>query len=227
MGLIIDIIAVLVIIGCAAVAYYKGFVKTFFGFVSAIVALVLACILCKPLATFIKDNTELDDVIISGITSINVKEENNNIENNEEDNAEAENSNAFLAFIDSLPNTITNSLNLEESKEVAMAVIAAKIADVVVIIMSWIAIYVIARAILAIVTIIFNGIMNIPVLKTVNKLAGVVIGLIMGFFRIYFVLAIVYFLSNILDISALVTQIQASGLVAHLYNNNLLIELIF
>ena len=39
MGLIIDIVAICFLIVSALVAYYKGFVKTFFGFVSVVLSI--------------------------------------------------------------------------------------------------------------------------------------------------------------------------------------------
>ena len=49
----------------------------------------------------------------------------------------------------------------------------------------------------------------------------------MGIFRVYFILAIIYFVSNIANIANIVSAINTSTLVAQMYNNNLLINLIF
>ena len=67
MGTIIDIVALLIVIVAAGFAYYKGFVKTFFGFVSTILAVILACVFCGTLATYIKENTGVDEFIINSI----------------------------------------------------------------------------------------------------------------------------------------------------------------
>lgn len=236
MGIIIDIVAVLVILICAAIAYLRGFVKTFFGFISMILAIVLACVFCKQLATSIKQNTQVDEWISENIILISASTTNNeeneateeiNKGENVEVSGDTKSTINISNAINNLPDTLNEAIGLHEIKKNATQTIATKITDVVISIFSWIIIYGITRIVLAIITVIFNGIMNLPLLKEINNIAGLVIGIIMGFFRIYFVLAIVYFISNIINISGLVNIIGTSTMVASMYNNNLLINLIF
>lgn len=118
-------------------------------------------------------------------------------------------------------------IGLDKIKEEATTNLVNKIADIAINIMSWIIIYAVVRIILAIVTLVCDGIMSLPLLKTVNNLAGLVLGAIMGLFRIYLILAIVYFISNIVNVSGIVNAIGMSTFVSQMYNNNLLIKLIF
>ena len=226
MGFFIDLIALIVIVISAGIAYYKGFVKTFFGFISTIVAIILACILCKFVATQIKDLTEIDEWIITSIQSIEFKEAENEEFSSDSSMIESGDS-TLVSFIDTLPNYVTESLDFEETKNNLKNSIALKISDTVINIISWLLIYVVVRVILLIITIIFDGIMSIPFLKTINNLAGLFLGAMMGIFRIYLTLAIIYFISNLIDITSLIIAIQSSMVVSHMYNSNLLISLIF
>lgn len=222
MTLAIDIIALLIVAVCAIIAYLKGFVKTFFGFISAILALILACFLYKPLAVYIKDTTDIDDWVYESIVSLNKREAVTSGEKNDENK-----NNHLVEMIDSLPQSINESLDLTEKKEQLIIEIATKVSEIVVNILAWIIIYVIVRVVLLILMLVFDGIMQLPFLKTVNDFAGLFLGFLMGIFRVYLLLTIIYFLSNVANISGFVEAIQNSFIVSHLYNHNILLNILF
>ncbi|MBQ9279594.1 MAG: CvpA family protein [Clostridia bacterium] len=236
MTFLVDILALAIVVICALVAYFKGFVKTFFGFISAILALILAFVLYKPLAVYIKDSTDIDDWVYESIVSLNIDKSKNNHETLETDETSLENdadfgtsglSNKFLDMVDSLPASINESLNINEKKEQLVIEVATKVSETVVNVLAWLIIYIAIRIILLILMLVFDGIMQLPFLKTVNNVTGLIIGALMGIFRVYLLLALIYFISNVTDISGLVGAIQASTVVSHMYDNNLLINLIF
>ena len=229
MGIYIDIIAALIIVIAAAVAYFKGFVKNFFGFISTILAIALACLFCKTLATYIKENTEVDDFIMKSIISINGGMSGDTADDIVGDTSSGDygEDNTSLSLAESIPNTLNEMFGLDKIKEEATTNIVNKITDIVINILSWLIIYAVTRIVLLILTLVFDGIMSLPILKTINNLTGLVLGAIMGIFRVYFILAIIYFVSNIANIANIVSAINTSTLVAQMYNNNLLINLIF
>lgn len=227
MGILIDLIAIAFLVVSALVAYYRGFVKTFFGFVSVILAILFACCFSKSLAMHIKETSEMDEWIIESITEIGNQGE-GVIESGEDvDSVEDLKNNDFIGFINDLPESVSDVLDIEESKNIALLNLATKISDVVINIFSWVIIYFIVRVIVAVITVIFDGIMSIPILKSINNLAGLVIGIFVGIFRIYLFLAIIYFISNITNVLIFVNVIQTSGIINAMYNNNLIINLIF
>lgn len=243
MGLVIDIVAIVFLLFSAFVAYKKGFVKTFFGFVSVILAILVACCFSKPVANHLKDSTEIDEWIIESIANIGkdsgVNNEytilsGDNISGEiivEKENLTEKQENVFngevITFIENLPEAVGNIVDLEEMKNQTISNISIKIADVVTTILAWIIIYFAVRIVVAVITVIFDGIMSIPILKSINNLAGLIIGFIMGIFRIYLLLAIIYFISNIANTTFFVNIIQTSSLINAMYNNNLIINLIF
>ena len=167
----------------------------------------------------------MDEFIINSIISINGQESGDLQE--ADTNVVKESGDSLTNIIDSLPNTLNNMIGLDKIKEEATTNLVNKIADIAINIMSWIIIYAVVRIVLAIVTLVCDGIMSLPLLKTVNNLAGLALGAIMGLFRVYFILAVVYFISNIVNVSGIVNAIGMSTFVSQMYNNNLLIKLIF
>ena len=243
MGFMLDIIAIAFLIISALIAYHKGFVKTFFGFISVILAILLACCFSKPLAGYIKDSTEMDEWIVESVQSIASNQvepekeytilsgENISgeiiIENEVNSGTENSLNSSFIDFVETLPDTVGNIVDLDDIKNQTILNISVKVSDVVINIFSWVIIYFAVRIIVAVVTVIFDGIMSIPILKSINNLAGLIIGFVVGIFRVYLTLAIIYFISNITSVTFLVDFIQTSSLVNAMYNNNLIINLIF
>lgn len=245
MGLVIDIIAIAFVLISSFAAYKKGFVKTFFGFISVILAVLVACCFSKPVANHLKASTEIDEWIIASITNIGESSEKLNekeytilsgdnisgeivIENeNPLDNQENVFNGEIVTFIENLPEAVGNVVDLDEMKTQTISNISIKIADVVISILAWIIIYFAVRIIVAVIAVIFDGIMSIPILKSINNLAGLIIGFIMGIFRIYLLLAIIYFISNVANTMLFINIIQTSSLINAMYNNNLIINLIF
>lgn len=249
MEIAVDLIALAIVVICATVAYFRGFVKTFFGFISVIVALVLAFFFYKPLGVYIKDSTDIDDWVYESIESLNkekTKEElpedhiilstesgenTSGEEKVKDETKDATISEKLMGMVDSLPTSINDSLNaslnLNEKKEQLVMNIATKVSEIVVNILAWVSLFVGIRIILLILMLIFDSLMQLPGLKEVNNVFGLILGAIMGIFRVYLILAIIYFISNVAQIDAVVDGIQDSMIVSHLYNNNILINLIF
>ena len=63
MGIVVDIIIVLILLGCVFLGYKRGLAKCLLKLCTSIVALIVAVMLYKPLATFIVDNTTIDENI--------------------------------------------------------------------------------------------------------------------------------------------------------------------
>lgn len=243
--MIIDIIAILFILISALIAYKKGFVKTFFGFISVILAILVACCFSKPVANHLKKSTEIDEWIIESISNIG---DDSKLQNNKEytilsgDNISGEIivekedvsevqeniiNEDIIIFIESLPEVVGDIVDLEEVKNQTISNLSVKISDVVISVLAWIIIYFAVRVVVAVITVIFDGIMSIPILKSINNLAGLIIGFVMGVFRIYLLLAIIYFISNVTSTAFFINIIQTSSLINAMYNSNLIINLIF
>lgn len=248
MNWLIDGIAIIIIVIAAFSAYRKGFVRTFFGLITVILAIVLASIFHKNLAAYIKDTTDLDEWINSVIveTTGNISEDVNKTSKRENtdtgsifDMAQyASDSNLYdtidvsalipeEGFLNSLPDVLSEKMGLDEAKQNAGLNITTKISDAAINVLSWFIIYLVAQIILNIVVAILDGIMSLPLLREINNIAGLGIGILIGVFRIYIILAVIYFIATVVNISPVMNVLNNSTLVAAMYNNNLLLKLIF
>lgn len=248
MNWLIDGIAIIIIMIAAFSAYRKGFVRTFFGLITVILAIVLASIFHKNLAAYIKDTTDLDEWINSVIveTTGNISEDVNKTSKRENtdtgsifDMAQyASDSNLYdtidvsalipeEGFLNSLPDVLSEKMGLDEAKQNAGLNITTKISDAAINVLSWFIIYLVAQIILNIVVAILDGIMSLPLLREINNIAGLGIGILIGVFRIYIILAVIYFIATVVNISPVMNVLNNSTLVAAMYNNNLLLKLIF
>lgn len=222
----IDLIGILIVLICAFFAYKRGFVKTFFGFISTFVAIALAFALCDIGVQIIKDNTDIDEWLESTLTTALKPSSDEEEIKSDETKQDSEENNMENALKD-LPENIKNFVGLEEYKENAKNTVIENSKEIILKILSWVVIYLSVRIILFIICLVCNGIMSIPFLKQINNLTGLVLGLILGLFRIYVILAIISFIITIVPITPVVDAIKASLIIGFMYENNLLVSLIF
>ena len=100
-------------------------------------------------------------------------------------------------------------------------------ADTAINVLSWVILYIGIQIILNIAVAILDGVMSLPLLREINNIAGLAIGVVLGVFRIYIILAVIYFISTVANISPIINAIGYSTMVASMYNNNLLLKIIF
>lgn len=232
---IIDIIGVVIIAISAIIAFKKGFVKTFFDFISTFLAIILAFALCNTGVGIIKDNTTIDEWLTNTITeSLNSNDEqlvDNNVggalQGDMQKNDADANSNVLTETLENLPQNIKDMVGMEEQKENAKVVIIENSVEIILKILSWITIYILVRLILMILCFVFNGIMSIPFLKQINNLAGLALGAILGLFRIYMILVFVSFLASVITMDTFIELIKNSMIISVMYENNILLGLIF
>lgn len=244
MSMIIDIIGLCIIAVAAFSAYKKGFVRTFFGLITVILAIVLATSFHKTLAAYIKDTTDLDEWI-SGALSDSVSNigEDVNSGNLTSSTTSAQDSfselsssidtsalNGFMGeenIFSTLPDVVGEKLGVNEFKENIGSNITTTVADTAINILSWVILYIGIQIILNIAVAILDGVMSLPLLREINNIAGLAIGIVMGVFRIYIILAVIYFISTVANIYPIINAIGSSSMIASMYNNNLLLKIIF
>ena len=222
----VDLIGILIVLICAFVAYKRGFVKTFFGFISTFVAIALAFALCDTGVQIIKDNTDIDEWLESTLTTALKPSSDEEEIKSDETKQDSEENNMENALKD-LPENIKKFFGLEEYKENAKNTVIENSKEIILKILSWVIIYLAVRIILFVICLVCNGIMSIPFLKQINNLTGLILGLILGLFRIYVILAIISFVITIVPITPVVDAIKASMIIGFMYENNLLVSLIF
>ena len=219
MGIIIDI-AIIAIIGLSIFSgYRKGLIGVAFKILSFLVAIVLAFILSKPVSNYIIENTQFDDNIRNTIQeTLESKEIENTTEESEENNM----SDIITDYVAKQIKEVT----AETQDEVAVLV-STNLTQAIVNAICFIGIFIVARIALFFLKFLAEAIAEIPLIKQFNELGGVLYGVLKGFFVVYLLFAIVSLLAPIVNITGFLEMINTSFLGNMLYDNNLLLKILF
>lgn len=213
MGVITDLILIAIVMVFVIIGYVKGLTGSLIKLASFIVAIVLALILYKPLTNVVMQKTQIDERIEEAIIQNFSKTENQNEEN--------------------MPTTLVESINNKIEKETTDArneIVEKTAKSTTLTIMkvgTAIAIYIVARLILFIVAILAKGITQLPLLKQIDKTGGIVYGLVQGIVIVYVLLGIASLISVVWANNPIVEAINKSYIGLILYNNNIILKLIF
>ena len=231
---ICDLIVGLIIALATFLGYKRGFVKSSFRMLSFVIAIIISLLLRAPVSEYIKKNTNVSNWIINTITGTQTDETSNEKDiilidgkNNEKDMENAENSVEVQETLERLPENLKEHIGIDETIDEAKEQIAIKVADAIINVMSMVSVYLITKLLLMIVCFILDGIMQIPVLKQINEIAGLVLGIILGVIQVYTILAVITFLSSFIQMPIIIELIKDSCIASRFFEYNLLIELIF
>lgn len=219
MSIIIDLVIVAIIALCILIGYHKGLTGSLLKIVSFILALVIAFILFKPVSNFIIEKTNLDENLEQSIKQSFLKE---NEQKSEEKTTD-----------ENMPDVITNYINEavenagNEAKTAIVESTARNVAIIIINIIVAIGLFIVARIILIFVKGLANLITKLPVIKQFDKLGGIVYGLLQSLVIIYIALAVISFISPMLNNASFITELQSSHIGSTMYNNNLLLKIIF
>ena len=211
---IIDIGIILVLAGCTFMGYKKGLAKCLIKILSFVIALVVAFILFKPVASLITTKTSVDDNIRSSI--IKIIPESEKVD---------ENSDLPKSMIEHINNEIKTNVN--ETKETVVNTVANEITKTAVNVLAWISIFIVVRIILYVITAIFSVLTELPIIKQIDKIGGVAYGVLQAAVIIFVIFGIISFISPVIDNSGLIATINKSILGSVVYNNNPIMKILF
>lgn len=213
MGIVLDIIIAVVILANIYICYQKGIVKLAVGLIAVLVSIVLAIILYKPVSALIINNTQIDDNIEKAIIE--------NFTVNQEKSVETEDNGIMKymeSYVDDAVNKTKNQIVIE-----AAGVISTKLINVGVMI----GIFILARVILVVITLMADIITELPILKQFDAIGGILYGVIKSLLIIYAVLAILFFIVYTTGNTAVSEAIANSYITKLFYDHNLLLKIIF
>lgn len=211
MGIIVDLIIIAVVLLFIFLGYKKGLTGSLIKLLSFIIAIVVAFVLYKPVANAVIENTVIDDNIRATLSAtLGVEDKTENTEEN-------------------VPSTIMNNINkeIENATDEVKANVIDHTTITIVNIGSGIVIFLAVRVILVIISLFAKILTDLPVIKQVDKLGGLAYGAIEGIVIVYAVLAVISLTSVIWANNAVVTAIAKSSLGEMLYNNNIILNLLF
>lgn len=213
MGIILDLIIVAIIASNIFICYKKGLVKLAVGLVAVLAAIILSVILYKPVSNLIIKNTGIDKKIENVIIE--------NFSSDTQNGGETK----YVGVIDYLEKYANDAVTKTQNEIVyeTAGTMAVKITNVIVLL----AIFIIVRAVLVLLTFVSDAITSLPLIKQCNEVGGVIYGIIKAFLIVYIILAIVFLIVLVSGNSTISDMISSSHITKFFYENNLLLKIIF
>lgn len=218
MSIIIDLVIIAIIALCVLMGYHKGLTGSLLKIVSFVLALIIAFILFKPVSHFIIDKTDWDENLEQAIRQSILKDE-------EKTDSETQKEN--------MPEVITDYINNAVEKagdEAKTAIVDSTARDVSIMIINIavaIVLFIVSKIILLLVKGLANLLTKLPVIKQFDKLGGIIFGILQSLVIIYIALAIIPFASPMMSETGIIEGLQKSHIGSTMYNNNLLLKIIF
>lgn len=223
MAFIIDIIIIAVIALCTFLGYKKGLIKLAVGILGFFLAIIIALVLYTPISNFIINNTNVKDNIKNAISdtvkSYVIKEESTEGEEKQQE------SKVMVTYIDGIvakqkEMIVTGEKELIDtvSDNVAVNIIRIGVA---------LAVFIISKLILIFINVFADLIGKLPIIKQFNKAGGTIYGVIQGILIVYIVFAIISLIAPMLNNTDFLEQINNSLIGNMVYNNNIILKLLF
>lgn len=212
MTIVVDLIILAIIVLCIVIGYIRGLTGSLIKILSFVLSVIIAFILFVPVSNLIINNTQIDENIETSIRNAILSEE---------ESGEA-----------AMPETITDYIGRkvdeasDTAKETVVDSTAREVSLTIVKAGTWIALFIVARILLILLRFITSLIAKLPIIKQFDKLGGVIYGLLEGLIIVYVVLAIISFASPMMS-GDIANAIDNSTIGSMMYNNNLLLKIIF
>lgn len=214
MSIIIDLIIAGIIALCVIVGYAKGLTGALIKIVSFVLSLIIAFILYMPLSNYIINNTQIDNMIENTIRESILK---NDDQTKKEENMPTAITDYINQKVEDASNSVKENVINSTAKDVSQTVVRAG---------TWIMLFIIARIALIVLKFITALIAKLPVIKQFDKLGGIIYGLLEGLVITYLALALISFITPMTK-GNLSSDINKSYIGSKMYNNNLLLKIIF
>lgn len=211
MALMVDIIIIAIIALFTFWGYHRGLIGVAFKILTFFVAILVALFLYKPVSNLIIKNTNIDEKIENTIIEKFSSKENEQI--NEENMSQV------------LVNYISNYTSEVQNETVNIVANQLAIASINVIVA--VGLFIITKLILIIFRAISKIIAELPIIKQFDKTGGIIYGLIQGFLVIYLILAIISIFAPMIESLEIINNINNSIIGNFLYNNNIILKIIF
>lgn len=238
MGIIIDVIIIAILAICIGLGFKRGLTGSLLKIVSFILALIIAFVLFKPVSNFIIDNTNWDETLEQSVRQIfieetmqenNIQEQNKNTENTQVSNEQIQENEKTQSMPDVMINYINEAVENvgTEAKNAIVESTARNVATTIINIGVLIALFLVSRIVLIFIKGLTQLITKLPVIKQFDKLGGIIYGLLEALVIIYVILTILSLVSPLISNSGIIQAIENSFIGSVMYDNNLLLKLIF
>lgn len=218
MSIIIDLIIVGIIVLCVFIGYKRGLTKCIIKILSFFIAIAIVAILFKPVSNLVIKTTKIDETIEEAVINI-VKEDVDNTGEVKED------SNLPKVMVNYINESVENAV--AETKDNIIKTAANGIAVTTINVGVAIILFIATRFALMFVSILSKFITDLPIIKQFDKLGGIIYGIVKALLIIFVIFALISLISPLIEESGIITIINKSFIGSILYNNNLLLKILF
>ena len=211
MSIIVDIVILAILLLCIIIGYVRGLTGSLIKILSFVLSIVIAFILFIPISNLIIEQTQIDENLEQSIREMIINEE------TEDENLSEEITEYIGAQVEAAADDAKEAIIDSTANEVAITIVKAG---------TWLVLFIIARILLIFLKFITSLIAKLPVIKQFDKLGGIIYGVLEGLIVVYVILAIISFASPIIG-GELTEAIDESYVGSMMYNNNLLLKIIF
>ena len=211
--MIIDLILIGIIILFTFLGYYRGLIKVGIKILGFVISLVVALVLYTPISNYIIENTNVEKDLESIIQQRLYNSEQSGDNQEQTDN-----------IIENLGKYIDDYT--DDVKENSSEYIAETLSIMVVRIGTWIGLFLVTRVLMIFLKIFGSIVEKIPIIKQFNKLGGTIYGVFEGILIIYISLAIISFISPMMESTHMVDKINDSYICKSMYDNNIILKMI-
>lgn len=221
MGILVDLIIIAIVAITIFINYKRGLVNVIIGFASLLISIVIVFLLYKPVTNFVVSSFEWDDSI------------KNNIETTLKGTGVDSGNVTIKAESQTAPEIVVNKINsyieeaTREQKDNISEYVAEKVTYLIMTLGVIIVLFILSNFLLLFLKLFSNALTELPIIKQFNKAGGIVYGIIVSVILVYFILAVILITSSVTNGFGITDAINASYLGKALYNNNLLLKILF
>ncbi len=222
LGIIIDAVIVLIFVLNMTLGYFKGFIKTVFGFLTLAGSLFISYMFAKPLTAFLK-TTSVYNSVFDGLKNT-LSGYFDNITEAQMEKMLIENTAETTSFLErfgrSFSDIASEYTRLAAEKgadamEGLVSYIIEPACDAIITAICFILIFIVAYIVLRIVASVLDLAAKLPILRTCNRVLGLAAGALIAFVQVIFLTVIADAILPYLDTASIgitVTTIRNSGL---------------
>ena len=212
MSIIVDLVVIGIILLCIIIGYVRGLTGVLINILSFVLSIVIAFVLFVPISNLIIDKTSIDENLEQSIREMIIQDN------------ETEDKKMPSAITDYIGKQVEQAA--DNAKESIVNSTAREVSITIVKAGTWIILFIVARILLVCLRFITGLIAKLPVIKQFNKLGGIVYGVFEGLIIVYVMLAVISFISPMIN-GNLTNTIEESYIGSKMYNNNLFFNIIF
>lgn len=211
--MIIDLILIGIIILFTFLGYYRGLIKVGVKILGFVISLIVALVLYTPISNYIIENTNVEKDLESVIQQRLYDQEQSKGSQEQTDN-----------IFENLGKYVEDYA--DDVKENSSEYIAQTLAVIVVRIGTWIGLFLVTRILMIFLKVLGSIVEKIPIIKQFNKLGGTIYGVLEGILIIYIGLAIISFISPMMESTHMVDKINDTHICKSMYDNNIILKMI-